>query len=170
MTTSAECGAAGGKLILISPRTMATILHCLFFISEIFKEHDWRNWSENKTNGQGIPSVKFLKNMIGEIKSRSTYLSAIKSDVETQGELFNYLAKQVGISSFTTIFDVEEFVKWLDKELSYLVDDRAVLKHFPQWPERKADALYEATFSHRDLKNLEYEVSTFKGNPKQYFV
>lgn len=58
-------------------------------------------------------------------------------------------------------------MKWLDEELSYLVDERAVLKHFPKWPEKKADALREAAFSYRDLKNLEAEVSSFDDNPKQ---
>lgn len=91
----------------------------------------------------------------------------IKSDVETQGGLINNLTREVETAAFTKISDVEAFVKWLDEELSCLVDERAVLKHFPQWPERKADALREAAFSYRDLKNLQTEVSSFKNNPKQ---
>lgn len=61
-------------------------------------------------------------------------------------------------------------MKWLDGELSCLVDERAVLKHFPQWPERKADALREAAFSYRDLKNLESEVLEFKNSTKQPWI
>lgn len=91
----------------------------------------------------------------------------IKSDVETQGGLINNLTREIENAAFTKISDVEAFVKWLDEELSCLVDERAVLKHFPQWPERKADALREAAFSYRDLKNLQTEVSSFKSNPKQ---
>lgn len=60
-------------------------------------------------------------------------------------------------------------MKWLDQELSSLVDERAVLKHFQQWPERKVDAMREAAFSYRDLKNLEAEVSSFEVNPKESF-
>jgi len=41
------------------------------------------------------------------------------------------------------------------------VDERAVLKHF-DWPERKADALREASFEYRDLKKLQDEVSAFE--------
>ncbi|KAK9280206.1 hypothetical protein L1049_013893 [Liquidambar formosana] len=91
----------------------------------------------------------------------------IKSDVETKGEFINCLTREVETAAYTEISDVEAFVKWLDEELSYLVDERAVLKHFPQWPERKADALREAAFSYRDLKNLESEVSSYEDNPKQ---
>lgn len=91
----------------------------------------------------------------------------IKSDVETQGEHINNLTREIENATFTKMSDVEAFVKWLDEQLSCLVDERAVLKHFPQWPERKADALREAAFSYRDLKNLQSEVSSFKSNPKQ---
>ncbi|GJZ62633.1 protein CHUP1, chloroplastic [Tanacetum coccineum] len=90
--------------------------------------------------------------------------------VEKYGQLLNFLIREVQSAAFTEISDVEVFVKWLDGELSCLVDERAVLKHFPQWPERKADALREAAFSFRDLKNLESEVLAFKCGPKQPLV
>lgn len=89
----------------------------------------------------------------------------IKSDVQKQGEFVNFLIKEVESASFADISEVERFVKWLDGELSSLVDERSVLKHFPQWPEKKADALREAACSYRDLKNLESEVSLFEDNP-----
>ncbi|OMO82849.1 hypothetical protein CCACVL1_11732 [Corchorus capsularis] len=122
---------------------------------------------ENKTNSATTPVLAFTRNMIGEIENRSTYVSAIKSDVEKQKEFINFLISEVQSAAFKEISDVEVFVKWLDQELSSLVDERAVLKHFPQWPERKADAMREAAFSYRDLKNLEAEVSSFKVNPKE---
>ncbi|GMI96953.1 IPGA1-LIKE1 [Hibiscus trionum] len=122
---------------------------------------------ENKTNTTAAPLLAFTKNMIGEIENRSTYVSAIKSDVEKQKEFINFLISEVQSAAFKDISDVEVFIKWLDQELSSLVDERAVLKHFPHWPERKADALREAAFSYRDLKNLEAEVSSFKANPKE---
>lgn len=81
--------------------------------------------------------------------------------METQGEFINLLKNEVENASFREMKDVEAFVKWLDEELSYLVDERAVLKHFPQWPEKKADAMREAACSYRDLKNLESEVASF---------
>lgn len=65
------------------------------------------------------------------------------------------------------ISDVEAFVKWLDEQLSSLVDERAVLKHFPQWPERKADTLREAACNYRDLRNLKFEVTSFEDNQKE---
>lgn len=85
----------------------------------------------------------------------------IKSDVENQSNFVNFLASEVQNAAYREIADVEEFVKWLDGELSYLVDERAVLKHFPNWPEKKADAMREAAFTYRDLKNLESEASSF---------
>ncbi|GAB4859266.1 hypothetical protein Ancab_010728 [Ancistrocladus abbreviatus] len=122
---------------------------------------------DNRTSTIAIPTDANPRNMIGEIENRSTYLSAIKSDVETQREFISFLIREVETAAFTEISTVEAFVKWLDGELSCLVDERAVLKHFPQWPERKADALREAACSYRDLKNLESEVLSFKDNPKQ---
>ena len=46
----------------------------------------------------------------------------IKSDVETQGEFIRFLIKEVENAAFTDIEDVVPFVKWLDDELSYLVN------------------------------------------------
>lgn len=91
----------------------------------------------------------------------------IKTDVKKQKEFINFLIKEVESAVFDQISEVEAFVKWLDGELSSLVDERAVLKHFPQWPERKADALREAACNYRDLKNLEQEVSSFEDNQKE---
>ncbi|GJM89826.1 hypothetical protein PR202_ga06047 [Eleusine coracana subsp. coracana] len=82
-------------------------------------------------------------NIIGEIENRSTFLLAVKADVETQGEFVESLANEVRAASFVNIGDVVAFVNWLDEELSFLVDERAVLKHF-DWPESKTDALREA--------------------------
>ncbi|XP_051125614.1 protein CHUP1, chloroplastic [Andrographis paniculata] len=106
------------------------------------------------------------KDMIGEIENRSAHLLAIKTDVETQGDFIKFLIKEVEAAAFTDIEDVVPFVKWLDDELSYLVDERAVLKHF-DWPEKKADALREAAFEYCDLKKLETEVSSFRDDPRQ---
>lgn len=100
-------------------------------------------------------------NMIGEIENRSTFLLAVKADVETQGDFVQSLAADVREAAYTDIEDVIAFVAWLDDELSFLVDERAVLKHF-DWPESKADALREAAFEYQDLKKLEVEVSSFE--------
>uniref|UniRef100_A0A9I9DLQ1 Protein CHUP1, chloroplastic n=1 Tax=Cucumis melo TaxID=3656 RepID=A0A9I9DLQ1_CUCME len=122
---------------------------------------------ENKVAHGGAPVVAFTKNMIGEIENRSAYLSAIKSEVETHGEFVNWLIKEVEMIAPRDISEAEKFVKWLDVKLASLVDERAVLKHFPRWPEAKADALREAAFSYRDLKSLESKVCMFRDNPKE---
>ncbi|KAG9453532.1 hypothetical protein H6P81_006436 [Aristolochia fimbriata] len=120
-----------------------------------------------RTSGAASPVAVNARDMIGEIANRSSYLLAIKSEVETQGEFIALLTREVENAVYTEMSDVEAFVKWLDGELSYLVDERAVLKHFPQWPERKADAMREAACTYRDLKNLESEVSSFQDNHHQ---
>ncbi|XP_022878429.1 protein CHUP1, chloroplastic-like isoform X2 [Olea europaea var. sylvestris] len=99
-------------------------------------------------------------NMIGEIENRSSFLLAVKADVETQGDFVQSLATEVRAASFTNIKDLLAFVNWLDEELSFLVDERAVLKHF-DWPESKADALREAAFEYQDLMKLEKLVTSF---------
>ncbi|XP_006649917.1 protein CHUP1, chloroplastic [Oryza brachyantha] len=117
--------------------------------------------NDAKSASMGIPVATNSREMIGEIENRSAYVLAIKSDVENQSEFINFLAMEVQSAAYKEIADVEEFVKWLDGELSYLVDERAVLKHFPNWPEKKADTMREAAFTYRDLKNLESEASSF---------
>ncbi|RDX87601.1 Protein CHUP1, chloroplastic, partial [Mucuna pruriens] len=103
-------------------------------------------------------------NMIGEIENRSSFLLAVKADVETQGDFVMSLAAEVRAASFSKIEDLVAFVNWLDEELSFLVDERAVLKHF-DWPEGKVDALREAAFEYLDLMKLEKQVSTFSDDP-----
>ncbi|RWW47343.1 hypothetical protein BHE74_00046686, partial [Ensete ventricosum] len=90
----------------------------------------------------------------------------IKTDVETQGDFIRFLIKEVEHAAFTNVEDVVAFVKWLDDELSFLVDERAVLKHF-EWPEHKADAMREAAFGYCDLKKLVSEASSFRDDPRQ---
>ncbi|KAF5742416.1 hypothetical protein HS088_TW09G00464 [Tripterygium wilfordii] len=103
--------------------------------------------------------------MIGEIENRSSHLLAIKADVETQGEFVKSLIREVNNAVYQNIEEVVAFVKWLDDELCFLVDERAVLKHF-EWPEKKADTLREAAFAYSDLKKLESEVSCYKDDPR----
>ncbi|XP_068637620.1 protein CHUP1, chloroplastic [Aristolochia californica] len=110
-------------------------------------------------------AVEARSNMIGEIENRSAFLLAVKADVETQGDFVQSLATEVRAASFTNIEDLVSFVNWLDEELSFLVDERAVLKHF-DWPEGKADALREAAFEYQDLMKLERRVSSFVDDPK----
>lgn len=104
-------------------------------------------------------------NLIGEIENRSAFLLAVKADVETQGDFVQSLATEVREAAYTDIEDVVAFVAWLDEELSFLVDERAVLKHF-DWPESKADVLREASFEFQDLKKLEIEISSFEDDPQ----
>lgn len=128
-----------------------------------------RRDSKKDTSGGGIceaaNSANVRSSMIGEIENRSSHLQAIKADVETQGEFVKSLIKEVTSAAYKDIEDVVAFVKWLDDELGFLVDERAVLKHF-DWPERKADTLREAAFGYQDLKKLESEVSNYKDDPR----
>uniref|UniRef100_A0ACD5TZA9 Uncharacterized protein n=1 Tax=Avena sativa TaxID=4498 RepID=A0ACD5TZA9_AVESA len=116
--------------------------------------------------GPGGSGAANARDMIGEIENRSSHLLAIRSDVERQGDFIRFLIKEVEGAAFADIDDVVTFVKWLDVELSRLVDERAVLKHF-DWPEQKADALREAAFGYRDLKKVEAEVASFCDDPRQ---
>lgn len=125
-----------------------------------------RECSRRDSSGGLSDSPATSRDMIGEIENRSAYLLAIKSDVETQGDFIRLLIKEVESAAFTQIEDVVPFVKWLDEELSYLVDERAVLKHF-DWPEQKADALREAAFGYCDLKKLESEATSFLDDARQ---
>ncbi|KAH9611005.1 hypothetical protein KSS87_013236 [Heliosperma pusillum] len=113
-----------------------------------------------------LTTASSARDLVGEIENRSAYLLAIKTDVETQGDFIRFLINEVETAAFKDIEEVVSFVKWLDDELSYLVDERAVLKHF-DWPEKKADGLREAAFEYSDLKKLESEASSFRHDARQ---
>ncbi|GMJ12342.1 hypothetical protein HRI_004903400 [Hibiscus trionum] len=113
-------------------------------------------WNQKK-----VTVVSVHSSIVDEIQNRSAHLLAIKADVETKGEFINSLINRVLAAAYTDIEDVVKFVDWLDKELSSLADERAVLKHF-KWPERKADAMREAAIEYRDLKLLETEISSYE--------
>ncbi|KAI3895205.1 hypothetical protein MKX03_009390 [Papaver bracteatum] len=122
-----------------------------------------RKDSVKKSGGLDIAPTN-TRQMIGEIENKSSHLLAIKCDVANRGDFIRNLIKQVENADFAKIEDVVAFVKWLDDELSTLVDERAVLKHF-DWPEKKEDALREAAFAYCDLKRmLELEASNFIDN------
>ncbi|KAI3498695.1 hypothetical protein L1887_34473 [Cichorium endivia] len=147
------------------PAKVTRIPEVVEFYHSLMRRESRRD-SCNGSSSADVPSTANTRDMIGEIENRSTHLLAIKTDVETQGDFIRFLIKEVENASFTDIEDVVPFVKWLDDELSYLVDERAVLKHF-EWPERKADALREAAFGYCDLKKLESEASSFRDDPRQ---
>ncbi|CAI9090855.1 OLC1v1025723C1 [Oldenlandia corymbosa var. corymbosa] len=127
-------------------------------------KRDTRKDSLNGGTCDASDVANVRSNMIGEIENRSSYLLAIKADVETQGEFVNSLIEEVNNAMYQNIEDVVSFVKWLDDELCFLVDERAVLKHF-EWPEKKADTLREAAFGYRDLKNLQHEIEHYRDDP-----
>lgn len=112
-------------------------------------------------SASGNRSNKAHNSIVGELQNRSTHLLAIKADVETKRDFIEHLIEKVQNAAYADMEDVLTFVDCLDQELSTLADERAVLKHF-NWPERKADALREATVEYRDLKRLEHEASSFE--------
>ncbi|KAL8143956.1 hypothetical protein V2J09_016988 [Rumex salicifolius] len=130
--------------------------------------HSLMRRDSRRDSGAGTTEVSTAsaRDLVGEFENRSSYLLSIKTDVETQGDFIRFLIKEIEDAAFSAIEDVVSFVKWLDDELSYLVDERGVLKHF-NWPEKKADALREAAFEYCDLKKLESEASGFIDNPRQ---
>ncbi|CAI8606112.1 unnamed protein product [Vicia faba] len=137
-------------------------------VVELYHSLMKRDSRKDSSNGglADAPDVADVRSsMIGEIENRSSHLLAIKEDIETQGEFVNSLIREVNNAVYQNIDDVVAFVKWLDDELCFLVDERAVLKHF-DWPEKKADTLREASFGYQDLKKLEYEVSSYKDDPR----
>ncbi|XP_062191024.1 protein CHUP1, chloroplastic-like [Phragmites australis] len=137
-------------------------------VAELYHSLMRRDSKKDTSNGgmcEAANSANVRSSMIGEIENRSSHLQAIKADVETQGEFVKSLIKEVTNAAYKDIEDVVAFVKWLDDELGFLVDERAVLKHF-DWPERKADTLREAAFGYQDLKKLESEVSNYKDDAR----
>lgn len=131
--------------------------------------HSLMRRDTKRDSGGGVgdaPAAVNARNMIGEIENRSSHLLAIKTDVETQGDFIQFLIKEVENAAFSNIDDLVAFVKWLDDELSFLVDERAVLKHF-NWPEAKSDAMREAAFGYCDLRKIESEASTFRDDLRQ---
>ncbi|MED6142740.1 hypothetical protein PIB30_000303 [Stylosanthes scabra] len=129
------------------------------------KNHDMkRDIKGGPLNHSQPVAISAHSSIVGEIQNRSAHLLAIRADIETKGEFINDLIKKVVDAAYMDIEEVLKFVDWLDGELSSLVDERAVLKHF-KWPEKKADAMREAAVEYRELKLLEQEISSYKDDP-----
>ncbi|KAJ7943221.1 Protein CHUP1, chloroplastic [Quillaja saponaria] len=148
-------GATGGDKVHRAPELVE-------FYQSLMKREAKKDTSSLISSTSNTSDAR--SNMIGEIQNKSSFLLAVKADVETQGDFVMSLATEVRAASFTSIEDLVSFVNWLDEELSFLVDERAVLKHF-DWPEGKADALREAAFEYQDLMKLEKRVSSFVDDP-----
>ncbi|TYJ13183.1 hypothetical protein E1A91_A10G034400v1 [Gossypium mustelinum] len=153
----------GTKAIVAKVRRVPEVVE---FYHSLMRRDSKREAAGGCSAPEVLPATAIARDMIGEIENRSSYLLAIKTDVETQGEFIRFLIKEVENAAFTDIEDVVPFVKWLDDELSYLVDERAVLKHF-EWPEQKADVLREAAFGYCDLKKLESEAASIRDDARQ---
>lgn len=149
-------GTGGGDKVHRAPELVE-------FYQSLMKREAKKDTSSLISTSSNVSSAR--SNMIGEIENKSSFLLAVKADVEAQGDFVMSLATEVRAASFTNIEDLVAFVNWLDEELSFLVDERAVLKHF-DWPEGKVDALREAAFEYQDLLKLEKKVSTFVDDPK----
>ncbi|KAL1334363.1 protein CHUP1, chloroplastic isoform X2 [Arachis ipaensis] len=128
------------------------------------KNHDMKRDIKGPLNHPQPVAISAHSSIVGEIQNRSAHLLAIRVDIETKGEFINDLIKRVEDAAYMDIEEVLKFVDWLDGELSSLVDERAVLKHF-KWPEKKADAMREAAVEYRELKLLEQEISSYKDDP-----
>ncbi|KAJ6312483.1 hypothetical protein OIU77_014082 [Salix suchowensis] len=98
------------------------------FYQSLMKREAKKDTSSLTSSTSNVSNAR--SNMIGEIENRSSFLLAVKADVETQGDFVQSLATEVRAASFSNIDDLLAFVNWLDEELSFLVDERAVLKHF----------------------------------------
>ncbi|TYH47983.1 hypothetical protein ES332_D10G036600v1 [Gossypium tomentosum] len=153
----------GTKAIVAKVRRVPEVVE---FYHSLMRRDSKREAAGGCSAPEVLPATANARDMIWEIENRSSYLLAIKTDVETQGDFIRFLIKEVENAAFTDIEDVVPFVKWLDDELSYLVDERAVLKHF-EWPEQKADALREAAFGYCDLKKLESEAASIRDDARQ---
>ncbi|KAM1085421.1 hypothetical protein ACFX13_011352 [Malus domestica] len=149
-------GASGGDKVHRAPELVE-------FYQSLMKREAKKDTSSLISSSSNVSDAR--SNMIGEIENKSSFLLAVKADVEAQGDFVMSLAAEVRAAFFTNIEDLVAFVNWLDEELSFLVDERAVLKHF-DWPEGKVDALREAAFEYQDLMKLEKQVSTFVDDPK----
>ncbi|KAH0459550.1 hypothetical protein IEQ34_012364 [Dendrobium chrysotoxum] len=93
--------------------------------------------------------------------------------METQCDFIQFLIKEVKNTAFSNIEDLVSFVKRLDNKLSFLVDKRAILKHF-DWPEPKLD---HEIFSLKlvlegkdnNFKNCQTSLNTKKIKLSKYF-
>ncbi|CAM6065796.1 unnamed protein product, partial [Sphagnum tenellum] len=133
----------------------------------LMKNEDGRENENQFFNGSGS-AHDVHNNTINGIDDRSTHRWAIKADVETLGEFVQTLATEVRMAIYYNIEDVVAFINWLDEELSVLVDETAVLKHF-DWPQGKVDALREAAFEYLDLTKLQEELSLFEDTPQLHY-
>ena len=114
--------------------------------------------TSNQTNtrrgsvGQGNSGGGDSAQMFAEMAGKSTYLSQIKADVLMHGDFINEVTSSINSLKATDMDGLSSFVFKVDHALeSILTDERAVLKHFPKWPEAKFDTMREASGMHMEL-------------------
>jgi len=90
------------------------------------------------------------KQMFAEMAGKSNYVNNIKADVEYYGQFIQDLIKEVNKLKAADMDGLSSFVNRIDRALSILTDERAVLKHF-SWPEARYDTMREASASHMEL-------------------
>ncbi|KAK3164893.1 hypothetical protein QOZ80_1AG0026170 [Eleusine coracana subsp. coracana] len=134
------------------------------FYQSLMKRGEARQSGSRGARASGGGSKAARSDLIGEITKNSPHLVAVQADVETQGDFVRTLAAEVRDATFANIEDVVAFVGWLDEELSFLVDEQAVLKHF-DWPEKRADALRDAAARYQGLLQLEKQIASFVDDP-----
>ncbi|KAK3264360.1 hypothetical protein CYMTET_26898, partial [Cymbomonas tetramitiformis] len=70
-----------------------------------------------------------------------------------------------------TMGDCVTIKKWLDEELSFLVDEQAVLKYFADiWPEDKVDAIREASTEYSKLELLCSKLCTIQDDDEVNYM
>ncbi|CAL8096215.1 unnamed protein product [Prunus armeniaca] len=89
------------------------------FYQSLMKREAKKDTSSLISSSSNVSDAR--SNMIGEIENKSSFLLAVKADVEAQGDFVMSLAAEVRAASFTNIEDLVAFVNWLDEELSFLV-------------------------------------------------
>ena len=110
-----------------------------------------------------------------ELEQRSKYHMQIKADVETHKDMINQISRE--IKSFNTLErntctadkksptpELCDFMKSVDTRLSCLIDEHAVLKNFPTFPEVKLDVLREANGLAREMTKIQADFKQWGSN------
>mmetsp|Transcript_8359 Transcript_8359/g.30826 ORF Transcript_8359/g.30826 Transcript_8359/m.30826 type:complete len:1104 (+) Transcript_8359:217-3528(+) len=96
-----------------------------------------------------------MNDLKAEMESKSKYVMQVKRDVKEFGQHIEVLAQEINKCRCKSVEQLKEFVDSVDQILGQLVDERAVLKHFPEWPEKKYDAMRDLLALHSELLELE---------------
>lgn len=94
------------------------------------------------------------KGVMEELAGKSAYMRQVEQDRQKMAPMITDLKGQIVAFQPLDMLQLEHFVAEVERRLALLCDERMVLKAFPDWPEKRLEAMREAVARKAELEKL----------------